>query len=172
MVRAAACASPCGTSDDRVVQQEPQRVAARSPLCLQTGRENTRRTTLRYFMSGGQVTAPAHRAPMADFRTVDLMKSLETGTLGRPAALALTAASLRDTRRAASRAWLVIWAPLPRRHDAARRSRHHPAGPTPLHQRRSPRGGAPAQRAGRGGRDRKSTRLNSSHVEISYAVFC
>src|SRR5690349_24244939 len=23
-----------------------------------------------------------------------------------------------------------------------------------------------------GGRDRKSTRLNSSHVEISYAVFC
>src|SRR5690349_23150809 len=34
----------------------------------------------------------------------------------------------------------------------------------------------PAQRGGRsGGRraaDRKSTRLNSSHVEISYAVFC
>src|SRR5690349_23457493 len=28
-------------------------------------------------------------------------------------------------------------------------------------------------RGGRGaGRDRKSTRLNSSHVEISYAVFC
>src|SRR5690606_41254106 len=27
-------------------------------------------------------------------------------------------------------------------------------------------------RAGRGGRDRKSTRLNSSHVKISYAVFC
>src|SRR5204862_7992500 len=26
--------------------------------------------------------------------------------------------------------------------------------------------------AARGGRDRKSTRLNSSHVEISYAVFC
>src|SRR5215469_620913 len=25
---------------------------------------------------------------------------------------------------------------------------------------------------GRRGRDRKSTRLNSSHVEISYAVFC
>src|SRR5215471_19628228 len=25
---------------------------------------------------------------------------------------------------------------------------------------------------GRGARDRKSTRLNSSHVEISYAVFC
>src|SRR5437868_11335072 len=28
------------------------------------------------------------------------------------------------------------------------------------------------RRAGRGGRDRKSTRLNSSHVSISYAVFC
>src|SRR3989442_3170586 len=26
--------------------------------------------------------------------------------------------------------------------------------------------------AGRRGRDRKSTRLNSSHVRISYAVFC
>src|SRR5690349_23620493 len=40
-----------------------------------------------------------------------------------------------------------------------------------------PGGGGPA-RAGDGsrrrprGRDRKSTRLNSSHVEISYAVFC
>src|SRR5438874_7273817 len=28
------------------------------------------------------------------------------------------------------------------------------------------------QRGGRKNRDRKSTRLNSSHVEISYAVFC
>src|SRR6266511_5946081 len=42
---------------------------------------------------------------------------------------------------------------------------------------RSPR--APADRGRRGGcarrparRDRKSTRLNSSHVKISYAVFC
>src|SRR5690349_22200528 len=32
------------------------------------------------------------------------------------------------------------------------------------------RGGEPA--TGGPGRDRKSTRLNSSHVEISYAVFC
>src|SRR5690349_22878562 len=39
--------------------------------------------------------------------------------------------------------------------------------------------GLPVERAwrgarapGRGGLDRKSTRLNSSHVEISYAVFC
>src|SRR5690349_23672289 len=29
-----------------------------------------------------------------------------------------------------------------------------------------------AQGGRRGGGDRKSTRLNSSHVEISYAVFC
>src|SRR2546430_11896753 len=28
------------------------------------------------------------------------------------------------------------------------------------------------QRLGRGGLDRKSTRLNSSHSQISYAVFC
>src|SRR5690349_23671700 len=35
--------------------------------------------------------------------------------------------------------------------------------------RRPAQAGAAAQRAGR---DRKSTRLNSSHVEISYAVFC
>src|SRR2546427_8886790 len=39
-------------------------------------------------------------------------------------------------------------------------------------------GGASAQRGdrapieGRGQRDRKSTRLNSSHSQISYAVFC
>src|SRR5437870_9903058 len=38
-----------------------------------------------------------------------------------------------------------------------------------------PKGAVPARPdAGRGGlrRDRKSTRLNSSHVAISYAVFC
>src|SRR5690349_22733216 len=34
-----------------------------------------------------------------------------------------------------------------------------------------PRPGGTRPRRGRG-RDRKSTRLNSSHVEISYAVFC
>src|SRR5690606_41675976 len=34
-------------------------------------------------------------------------------------------------------------------------------------------GGHPGvRRAARGGADRKSTRLNSSHVKISYAVFC
>src|SRR3712207_6881689 len=30
----------------------------------------------------------------------------------------------------------------------------------------------PPERRGRGRRDRKSTRLNSSHANISYAVFC
>src|SRR5260221_7327259 len=37
-----------------------------------------------------------------------------------------------------------------------------------------PRGGAPGsrRRAGAGAEDRKSTRLNSSHTVISYAVFC
>src|SRR5690349_22899838 len=44
--------------------------------------------------------------------------------------------------------------------------------------RRASLGGAPPVRHadppghGRGRGDRKSTRLNSSHVEISYAVFC
>src|SRR5207245_11100862 len=39
---------------------------------------------------------------------------------------------------------------------------------------RLPRGGRPegARRAARGDLDRKSTRLNSSHGSISYAVFC
>src|SRR5690606_41466223 len=31
---------------------------------------------------------------------------------------------------------------------------------------------SPASRAGTSWKDRKSTRLNSSHVKISYAVFC
>src|SRR5690606_41436730 len=33
-------------------------------------------------------------------------------------------------------------------------------------------GGGPVDALGRARRDRKSTRLNSSHVKISYAVFC
>src|SRR3712207_6928783 len=33
-------------------------------------------------------------------------------------------------------------------------------------------GGPPAARIKEGARDRKSTRLNSSHANISYAVFC
>src|SRR5439155_21094148 len=55
------------------------------------------------------------------------------------------------------------------------RSRRHPAG-LPVHPARDRRHRRPgAELAGhhRGHRrDRKSTRLNSSHVAISYAVFC
>src|SRR2546430_6519090 len=45
--------------------------------------------------------------------------------------------------------------PVKPRHHAARDRLRHPQG-----------------RLGRGLRDRKSTRLNSSHSQISYAVFC
>src|SRR5690606_41742372 len=56
--------------------------------------------------------------------------------------------------------------------DDRGRHRHH----RPAHQRRAcaadprpgPRHAAPPSRS----QDRKSTRLNSSHVKISYAVFC
>src|SRR5690349_23454406 len=49
-----------------------------------------------------------------------------------------------------------------------RRCAHERAGPANLAQRRPD--AAVQDLAERG--DRKSTRLNSSHVEISYAVFC
>src|SRR5690606_42121668 len=51
----------------------------------------------------------------------------------------------------------------PRRDRRRPRRRGAGAGPAPARQ--------PARRPG-GARDRKSTRLNSSHVKISYAVFC
>src|SRR3712207_7757385 len=38
--------------------------------------------------------------------------------------------------------------------------------------RPQPRRPGPRDRRGAGGQDRKSTRLNSSHANISYAVFC
>src|SRR5699024_11796072 len=62
-------------------------------------------------------------------------------------------------------------APLPRRRRGGRRHRlpQHGLRPHARPQGRRPRPHARA-RAGRG--DRKSTRLNSSHVSISYAVFC
>src|SRR5690606_41714359 len=47
------------------------------------------------------------------------------------------------------------------------RPAHRPARPAA---RDAPRPGVP--RDDRGRQDRKSTRLNSSHVKISYAVFC
>src|SRR2546427_7810851 len=50
--------------------------------------------------------------------------------------------------------------PALRRHQ---RPHRHPARPPPRR---------PRPRRRRGGQDRKSTRLNSSHSQISYAVFC
>src|SRR5256885_7258534 len=49
-------------------------------------------------------------------------------------------------------------------------ARLHPRVPALLHRRGGGLHLAPAGRAGT--RDRKSTRLNSSHLVISYAVFC
>src|SRR5690625_6730456 len=47
---------------------------------------------------------------------------------------------------------------------------HRPSSPVfDSHGRAPP---APSKRAAVGNQDRKSTRLNSSHVAISYAVFC
>src|SRR4051812_49818216 len=57
-------------------------------------------------------------------------------------------------------------------------SRHAAAGRNRPHARRSPAAHATRTRGGRLGvaawpsLDRKSTRLNSSHMSISYAVFC
>src|SRR5205807_8589146 len=50
--------------------------------------------------------------------------------------------------------------------DDRRRGRQHAGAAT------SGRAGAPGRDRGGGGVDRKSTRLNSSHLVISYAVFC
>src|SRR3989442_14909219 len=60
--------------------------------------------------------------------------------------------------------------PVPRRPQPSRR----PSGPPHGVRRPLPRDAeGPARDRHRGGRaDRKSTRLNSSHVRISYAVFC
>src|SRR5690606_41843537 len=57
--------------------------------------------------------------------------------------------------------------------DAAGRG-HPPGGAPPPHPRRTGRhgGGDDARRPPTPLGDRKSTRLNSSHVKISYAVFC
>src|SRR3712207_7726760 len=59
--------------------------------------------------------------------------------------------------------------PVPDRR-AAERGRDHGQAPDRRRRGRRVRGGG---RRGQGGRvDRKSTRLNSSHANISYAVFC
>src|SRR3712207_7869669 len=55
----------------------------------------------------------------------------------------------------------------------ARAVRRRPgAAPRRLRHRDVPRGLESVRRGGRAHRDRKSTRLNSSHANISYAVFC
>src|SRR3712207_8001914 len=71
---------------------------------------------------------------------------------------------------------LPIFTPLVSRNSSSR------APPAPFqqacasHEPRSPAGGglrvARSRRPGGSHRDRKSTRLNSSHANISYAVFC
>src|SRR3712207_7029791 len=62
-------------------------------------------------------------------------------------------------RRRAGRTWTVG--------GGLRRHRHGPC--LPVHRRRDPRD---LVAVGGPGPDRKSTRLNSSHANISYAVFC
>src|SRR5256885_12941304 len=44
--------------------------------------------------------------------------------------------------------------------------------PAAARQQRQAHPAVALNRGGRGGQDRKSTRLNSSHLVISYAVFC
>src|SRR5690606_40247146 len=58
--------------------------------------------------------------------------------------------------------------PPPRRGGRARGGAHGARGGD----RGDPADDQPRRSRGRGGGDRKSTRLNSSHVKISYAVFC
>src|SRR3712207_7679892 len=57
----------------------------------------------------------------------------------------------------------------PARRDALRRDEARRAG---LHARHAARPQARRREGRRDQRDRKSTRLNSSHANISYAVFC
>src|SRR5690349_23808118 len=56
----------------------------------------------------------------------------------------------------------------PRGSPAPPAPRRDPCRPAPRDRPTAP----PSESAARAGRDRKSTRLNSSHVETSYAVFC
>src|SRR5439155_19392136 len=60
---------------------------------------------------------------------------------------------------------------LPLRHETGPAARRHlPAGHAPAGV--EPRPAEPGRRGSTPAGDRKSTRLNSSHVAISYAVFC
>src|SRR3712207_8116228 len=61
--------------------------------------------------------------------------------------------------------------PCPARRDHGSLGRAH-GGPRRSRRRDAAREGARAAEAHHPWRDRKSTRLNSSHANISYAVFC
>src|SRR3712207_9175915 len=69
--------------------------------------------------------------------------------------------------------WEITPGRLPRR---ARELGHHPSSGRPVRSGAGPRRGGHSSAHPRpprlGTRDRKSTRLNSSHANISYAVFC
>src|SRR5690606_41520142 len=90
----------------------------------------------------------------------------------RPASLR----SLFLTDTAASRIYtLSLHDALPisgERRAVRRRDRPLRRDGRPVRHRRRRHQGRPRQEDHGGGRDRKSTRLNSSHVKISYAVFC
>src|SRR5690606_41407679 len=95
--------------------------------------------------------------------------------------VALASSFLVPPVRPASASTLFPYTTLFRSDAASRRlaarARRNERDVAPLHRRqnrrRRPGGrGAARRRAGGGRRDRKSTRLNSSHVKISYAVFC
>src|SRR5207249_9100364 len=62
--------------------------------------------------------------------------------------------------------------PPPLEPGGHRPPREHGRRPQRRGQHRPAHGGRPRHRRGHGRVDRKSTRLNSSHVSISYAVFC
>src|SRR5690606_41402314 len=58
------------------------------------------------------------------------------------------------------------------RNDLNREQSDQPRGPANTTWLPAPRCGVPGPGRPSGAGDRKSTRLNSSHVKISYAVFC
>src|SRR5438105_7953287 len=74
-----------------------------------------------------------------------------------------SSSTARTTPRTPSR-----WPPTPRSRDL----RRHPPPPTPCRPSPGPPRAGASIRATRSRTDRKSTRLNSSHEWISYAVFC
>src|SRR2546426_8456170 len=91
--------------------------------------------------------------------------------LGRTAEAA-TPRPFTGKRRAASSLAILTPSPplpLPARRCRCRGGLAAPAAPAFS---ACPSPAAPAGRAARSSRDRKSTRLNSSHLVISYAVFC